>query len=537
MPASSRTGSTVTGFGRLVRFVLRRDRIRLPLWLLTLGGVIVISAGSLPPLYTDQASIDAYVALIADNPALKAFGGPGYGFDDPNLGVILVNEVQLWGAISFAVMSVFLVARHTRAEEDDERAEVIRSSVVGRHAPLAAAVAVVSAANVVLGAICAAGFVALGYEVVGSIALALSMVAVGLAFVGVTAVTAQVAGSARATIGQATAVLAALFVIRALGDSASSPVRWLSPIAWAQSVRAFAGEQWWPILLVLVLAVILLVVARALFDRRDLGSGMLAAHAGPASAARWLTRPLGLAMRLQRGPIIGWSVGLVITGAVYGMIGDEIAQYVEDNPAIAEVFVRQGLDLTDSFFATGMLLLAMIATGFSLSAALRPRTEENAGRADLMLATPLGRSAWLASHVAVSLVGTVVLMVAGGLGTGVAYALTTGDPGQILRLLGAALVTVPAAWVLAGVAVALFGLVPRAALLAWLALALVSIASYLGEILRLPHLVRMLSPYDHVPLVPAEPVRWLPLVLLSVVAGGLLAAGAWGFCRRDVHAS
>ena len=110
--------STLTGLGRLTRLALRLDRVRLPLWIGLLGGLIVISAASLPPVYPDQQAIDSYAALFGDNPALIAFAGPGYGFDDPNIGVILVNETQLWGCIGVALMSIFLVNRHTRADED-----------------------------------------------------------------------------------------------------------------------------------------------------------------------------------------------------------------------------------------------------------------------------------------------------------------------------------------------------------------------------------------------------------------------------------
>lgn len=533
--SSSTTTSTLTGFGRLVRFVLRRDRLRLPIWLVAIGGVILVSAASLPPLYPDQAAIDAYVSLIADNPALKAFGGPGYGFGSPNIGTILVNEIQLWGAVSFAVMSIFLLIRHTRAEEDDERAEVILSSVVGRHAPLAAAVVVVSVANVVLALGCAVGFIALDYGVVGSLALAASMGAVGLVFVGVTAITAQLANSGRGAIGYASATLAAFFVIRALGDAGGIWLRWLSPIGWAQSVRAFAREQWWAILLCLTFAAILLVTAPWLSTRRDLGSGLIASHGGPARAARWLAHPIGFPVRLQRAPVIAWAIGLFITGATYGMIGDEIEQYVADNPVLVDMFTKKGLDLTDSFFATGMLLLAMVATGFSISATLRLRTEENAGRADLMLAAPLARTRWMAGHLVVAVVGTTIILAAGGLGAGIAYAASTDDLSQIPRLLGAALVTVPATLVLVGIAIALFGLAPHAALMAWIALAVVSIVSYLGEILRLPHWLRMISPFDHVPSVPAESVRWMPIVVLLLVSAALVAAGGWGLRRRDIH--
>jgi ABC-2 type transport system permease protein len=526
---------SLVGLGRLVRLTLRRDRVRLPVWILAISGVVLSSAGALPPLYPDQASWNSYASLATSNPAMTAFGGPGYGFDRPNIGVILVNETQLWGAICIGFMAVFLVNRHTRAEEDAERAEVIRSSVVGRHAPLAAIVLVQTAAILLLGAICFVGFVATGYETVGSLALAASMAVFGLLMVGATAVAAQVASSGRATLGYASGAIAAMFVVRALGDAAGSWVRWLSPLGWAQSGRAFAEERWWPIVLSAAAAAALVVLALWLFTRRDLGSGMVVSHAGPARAARWLTHPVGLAWRLQRGAVLGWMVGIALTGAVCGSIGDEIATFIEDNPGYADLLAMlEGVDVTDAFLAAWLVMQALFASGFSVSAALRPHTEEHAGRADLVLAGPIGRVRWMVSHLVVAVGGTVAIIFVGGLGTGAAFGAVTGDAGQVVRLGLASLAAVPAALVLLGVAVALYGLVPRAALGAWVVFAVAVVISYFGEVLRLPQWARDLSPFTHVPQVPAAELTWLPLVTSLAIAATLTAAGLWGLQRRDI---
>lgn len=528
--------TTLTGLGRVARLTLRRDRVRLPLWLLGVCGIIISSAASLPPLYPDQASVVEYVTLFGDNPALVAFAGPGYGFDDPSLGVILVNETQLWGCIAVALMSIFLVNRHTRAEEDVERADLLRSSVVGRHAPTAAAVSVVAAANVVVGAVSAIAFIGLGYAATGSLALAASFTACGLVFTGVAVLAAQIASGSRATLGLASATLAAAFVLRAVGDIGDNALRWLSPIGWAQSVRAFADEQWWPLALCGAAALSLVVGAFWLATRRDLGSGLIAQRPGPARAARWITRPLGLAVRLQSGAVIGWAIGLFLVAVVYGSIGDDVEQMIEDNPAFADFLTQEQVgSITDSFFATSMSLLALFAMGFAISSTLRLRSEEAGTRAEPILAASVSRWRWAASHLVVAVVGTVVVMAAAGSGVGVAYAVVSGDAGQVLRLLGAALVTVPAILVLVGLAAALFGLAPRFALAAWAGLAVAAVIDIFGEILRLPDWSRQLSPLHHVPSLPAEELRLLPLGILLAIAAALVLAGLVGFRRRDLH--
>ena len=537
MTAGHRDDS-LTGLGRLVRLVVRRDRVRLLVWVLATVSVVLVSAGSLPPLYPDRASQLQYVDLATGNPALLAFGGPGSGFDDPNIGVILVNETQLWAGMTVALMAVFLLTRHTRAEEDDDRADVIRSGVVGRHAPLAAAALVATMAILAIAVICALGFIALGYATVGSVSLAASLAATGLVFVGVTAVAAQVASSSRATLGASTAVLGAMFLLRAIGDAGTGWPRWLSPLGWAQSGQAFAGERWWPLVLCSALGAGLLVVANQLSTRRDLGSGLIASRPGPARAHRWLTHPVGLAVRLQRGSLIAWTLGLLIFGALYGSIGDQIGTFIEDNPVYADLVAQlQGADLTDSFFATALTMLALLASGFAISAALHLRTEENAGRADSLLAGPLSRTRWAASHLAVASVGSTAIVLAGGLGTGIAYALVAGDAAQVPRLVGASLVTVPGVLVFVGIASALFGLVPRAALATWAALAVVFVVAFFGELVRLPQWARDLSPFTHLPALPAEPLQWGPVLAVLAVSTTLVAAGLWGLHRRDIAAA
>ncbi len=526
---------TLTGVGRLVRFTARRERVRLAVWILALVGIVTVSAASLPPVYPDQATVDSYAALMDDNPAFIAFAGPGYGFDDPSIGNILVNEVQLWGAVAMALMSIFLLTRSTRIEEDLERADLIRSTVVGRHSPLTAAVIVVAAANVVVGVLCAASFALLDYEPVGSVALAASFVAVGLVFTGVAAVAVQVASTARAALGGAGVALGGAFVLRAVGDIGDNALRWSSPIGWAQSVRAFAGERWEVLVLCVAATTALIGLAYWLSTRRDLGSGLVAAGVGPAEASPRLRSPIGLAVRLQRGYLLGWAIGLFIVAGIYGSIGEDVEQMIEDNPIYADILTQTGTGSpADSFFATATVMLALIVSGYTISSILRLRTEERAGRAELVLASKVGRTRWAMSHVAVATGGTAVVMGIAGVGMGLSYALVSDDAEQVWRLTEAALSTTPAILVLGAAAVMFIGWLPRAAMAAWAGLAAAAVIDVLGELLRLPHWLRQVSPFAHLPGLPADDLRALPVLALLTVAGTLTAVGLVGLGRRDL---
>jgi ABC-2 type transport system permease protein len=74
--------------------------------------------------------------------------------------------------------------------------------------------------------------------------------------------------------------------------------------------------------------------------------------------------------------------------------------------------------------------------------------EESGIRADLILSTPTGRLRGALSHLVIALVGTGILMLASGLGIGLAHAVQSGDRTVLEGDLLAALVRLPTVWVL-----------------------------------------------------------------------------------------
>jgi ABC-2 type transport system permease protein len=105
--------------------------------------------------------------------------------------------------------------------------------------------------------------------------------------------------------------------------------------------------------------------------------------------------------------------------------------------------------------------------------------------------------------------------------------------GQLPRLLGAALAQVPAAWVLAGVALTLFGLAPGATTAAWGVLALCLALAELGPVLELSQSIIDVSPFAHSPQLPGGAFSAAPLTL-TAIAALLGAAGLAGLRRRDL---
>ncbi|HEY8546831.1 MAG TPA: hypothetical protein VIL36_17340, partial [Acidimicrobiales bacterium] len=505
--------SSLTGTGALIRLVVRRDRLRIFVWVVAIVAVVVAVASSITGLYTTSADLREAAATVEGDAAQIALNGPDRGLD--RLGGRVAFEVWNFGLVGVALMSLFMLGRHTRSEEETGRTELVRAMPVGRHAPTAAALTVVAAMNLLVAAGVALGLTLQDLPARGSLTLGAALGAVGLVFAAAATVAAQVTENTRVAYGITGAGVAAAFVVRAIGDVGAGTVSWLSPMGWAQASRPFVGERWWPLGLAVGVAAGLVAGAGALAARRDVGGGLVPPRPGPATASPALGSPAGLAWRLQRGGLVGWSVGVLGGGAAIGSVGKDVEDVVGDNQNVRDVFAQAGGDVTDSFFATFLLLLALIGAGYAVSSAARLRSEETALRAEPILATPVSRPRWAASHLTLALAGSVVVLAAAGLGTGMAYGITAGDMGQVPRLLGAALAYTPAVWVLVGLTVALFGLTPRATPAVWGGLAACVVIGLLGPLLALPGPIRDLSPFHHVPHLPAAELTVVPLAVLT----------------------
>lgn len=526
------------GTGRLLRFNLRRDRVRIPAWLAGITVVQVAGAASYPDLYPTVADRQNQAAVIGENPAMRAMTGPGFGLDDYTFGAMMTNEYLGLMVIFAALMSVFMVVRHTRGEEESGRAELVRANVVGRYAHLTAALSTAALACVGLGLLITLGMGGLGIETVdwtGSLYYGAAFAAVGLVFAAVAAVTAQISEFSRAASGMAGALIGVAYALRAVGDVGDNGLSWASPIGWAQASAPYVYNRPWPLALALAVAAVLAAVAYALSGRRDLGAGLRAGRAGAATASRALGTPLGFAWRLQRAGALWWVVAMLLLGLTYGSAVDVIDRYADNQVVQDMVESIGGFSLTESWLSIVVALLAMICTIFTVIAALRPRREETSGRAETVLATGLGRTRWLGTHVVIAMAGGAVLLLVAGLGLGGGAAALAGDGDHLGDVLLATLAYAPALWLTAGLAVALYGLVPRATGVVWALLVYAVFVIYFGDLLNLPGWMRDVSPYTHVPRMPAADFTAVPLLVLTAVAAALTAAGLYGFRRRDVE--
>jgi len=531
--------SDLTATGTLVRFALRRDRVKLPIWVGAIGLGMLYAVSALPTVYgTPQARQGR--AELMDSPAAVMMSGPGYGLDDYTLGAMITNEMVLYLAIPAAMMSIFLITRHTRAEEETGRAELIRSTVVGRHAAACAALIVALIANAGIAVLTALAMLSGDLAVADSVAVGAGIGLTGLVFASVATITAQLTEHSRAASSLAMAAVGAAFLLRAVGD-VSQPggnlLSWLSPLAWTQQTRAFVDLRWWPLLLPLALCAVTVAIGYAVSGRRDVGAGLIPPRLGRAHAAPSLSTSFGLALRQQRVSLISWAAGLLIFAVPTGSLSDSVTESIANNPQVGEVFTANGQNPLDGFYATMALFFALLVGAFAVISVLRLRSEERTGHAEAALATSVSRTRWYFSWFGFTALASAVLLALSGLGVGIGAA--SGDAGAetIVKVGIGTLAYFPAVAVVAALAAALFGFSPGASALAWIVVAYAVLFGMFGALLDLPSAVSDLSPFAHTTALPLTDLPLTPLGVLTLLAAALALAGAAAFRRRDLEST
>ncbi|MCR2821451.1 ABC transporter permease [Lederbergia panacisoli] len=524
--------------GSLTRFIIRRDRVRIPIWLLSLSSVTFLTAIAFKDLYVTDIDRQA-IAETMRNPAMTAMVGKGYGLDNYTNGAMMAHQMLLFTAIIVALMSILLVARHTRADEEEGRIELIRSLPVGRLSNLSATILVLIGMNVLLALIVGIGLYALKIESMdlnGSLLYGAALGVTGIFFTAITAVFAQLAENSRGTIGLSFVILGGSYLIRAIGDVSNETMSWFSPFGWILSSEVYVNNYWWPILLTIGASVVLFIFAYNLNSFRDLGAGFLPSKPGKKHASLFLQSPLGLSFRLQRTGIIAWTLGMFVLGASYGSVLGDIESYFKDIDMLKDILTpTEGFSLTEQFVSMIMSILAMISTVPALIAILKLKGEEGKNRTEHLLSRAVSRTKLLASYLIVSFgIGFLVLsMTAIGLWSAGAAVMDEGI--AFSTIYGAAIVYLPAMGVMIGLAVLFLGFAPSLTGLSWIYLLYSFIVVYLGKLLQFPEWMSNLSPYGYIPQLPIEDMKFMSVLMLTIIAIITSLIGFLFYNKRDIH--
>jgi ABC-2 type transport system permease protein len=526
----------VSTFSILLRQRIRRDRVTVTIWVASTGFLALVSAYGVAREYGTDADRSGILHLAVANPAILLLRGlpQGAGLDQ-----FIFFQIFTYLALMAALMSTFLAVRHSRAEEESGRAELIASTPAARLIPTTATIVHGVLANLALAVLVALGFMGAGVEPLGSLLTGAAAAGTGVAFLGIGLLAAQFFRSPRAANSVSVALVLASFVLRGIGDALGTPSTdglhmtsawpsWLSPIGWGQHVDAFGANTLAPLLLQLGLAAIAIGAVYALQSNRDSGASLVAERPGRAQGGAALNGTLGLAMRLQLPSIIGWCIGGAACGLFAGSLSPLLRSAAETTPAIAtslSAIAGAGTSLDQALLTVMFSIAGVLASASAVQAVVRLRQEESDGTAELLLAAPVSRVRWFFDYLVVGGVAIAAVLLAGAVVAASAVAATSSGSELIADALGAAAAQLPAALVFLGVLALVFTLFPAiTAALGWSILGLTFFIGVFGPLLGLPDTITKLSPFANTPVPFGDDTDWSGGIWMLAVAAVAIAA-------------
>jgi len=524
-----------SGTWTLIRLILRRDRLILPGLFLFLVLLFFSIAVTFVNTYSDAALRESLVLQIGSNPATVAFLG---SILDSSIGGLVAWRSAVIGPILVALVSIFIMIRHTLSEERKGRLELLNSTMVGRQSALTSALITTFGTNILLGLIITLSLIVLGLFWEGSLAMGLSMALFGCLFAAITGVAVQLTENSSDARYITISVLIVFFLLRIIGwdDGGMAWISWISPLGWVHYMRAFAGEEWWVLGLFIGCTVFLLFLAYKLSSLRDLGNGILPQRTGPDRGSSTLGSSLGLAWRIHRKMFFFWMMAFIVMGIILGYNAQTVTNIFVDNPLFGSILSQMGngAEPLDSYITLMLLLFGQIFSIYGISAALKLRSEEVKKHSEFLLTNAVSRTRWASSNLLFALIGPAMLLVIFILSYSAIYSLISGMNPNIFRLLSAALIYLPAIWVMVGISVTLFGFLPRLTSLSWVVLGFFLIINLLADFMGISQWIINISPFTHVPnLLLGDSVGWVP-VLMMVLALVFVSMGLIGFKRRDI---
>lgn len=530
-------GDTVCGTAVMVRLELRRSRWWWAAWLLALWGTIAATLGA----YERIAPPTTTMAQLAANTTMRAMLGPPFNLF--NQGGFVMWRVGTFVAIGAAMMAALGVIRATRDEEEAGRLELMRAAAIGRHAPLLAGVEVTLGGCALLAVMITMTLVVVTGAVGDAVVMGAGIGLVGAVWVGVAAVSAQLFASARSARALALGSLGAAYLLRALADGSTQnsllrKANWLSPLDWAALARPYAAARPAVMVLPFVLGALLIAGAFALENRRDLSAGLWAQRPGPAHANRWLRGAYGLAWRLERPSIVGWSLGVLLFSGAIGTLSGSFDQLLRDSPQIATILRLMGqgaTNLREAFYVAMLDILLVVITALAVQLVARLWAEETHTRTELLLSAAVSRGRYLASHLVIAVATPSLLAVAAGAMLGASQAVAEGSLQPVFTLILAAFALLPGLWIFVGVGTLLLGWVPHLFRLVWVLLAWTVLLVWIGPLLDLPRWLLNLHPFAPLPALPLERFTWPIWALTTAAATAMAVAGAYGYHHRDLR--
>ena len=495
--------NTLAGYGKYFRFNLKHNLVRYLVWIAIVVFLIAYVGVFYKSTFDTQAKLDEF-ATVGSSPGMVAMIGKISSM--ATIGGAVWTKIWMFTALTLGIGMVFQVTKGARADEENGRTELFRSRPFGIHSTLASVVSGALILCLVIGILSTLACIGLkldpaGTGITGSIIFGLSLVAIGWLGVGIGALTNQLSASASLANSTGSIVIMVFYCMRMIGDMGSNnTLTWLSPIGWGELMAPWAQNRGWLIIPIIILTAVLIAVAFVIESRRDYGSGVLKDKKGKSEAKPLMRRSWGLILHLYKGSIIGWAIGIVLVGLMFGSVANSMLDLFAD----ADVPMLKGSGI-EALMGLLLCFIGLVSVVLPMLIMTGLRSDEAKGFTEAQLAGGISRYRIILERFVVGTVATALLLILGGASFGLTYGAVANDMSQTWKLAIDALVYLPGIMAITGVVVLLFGLIPRATIpVTWFIYGLMYFAVLLGDAVKAPDWVKNIIPFIGTPKVPYQ---------------------------------
>lgn len=495
--------NTLAGYRKYLRFTSRHNLVRYLVWTAVVVFLIAYVGVYYKSMFNTQAKLDEF-ASVGASPGMVAMIGKISCM--ATIGGAVWTKIWMFTALTLGIGMVFQVTKGARADEENGRTEIFRSRPFGIHSTLASVVSGALILCLIIGILSTLACIGLkldpaGTGITGSIIFGLSVTSIGWLGVGVGALTNQLSASSSLANSTGSIIIVAFYCMRMIGDMGSNDtLTWLSPIGWGEKMAPWAQNRGWLVIPVIILTAALLAAAFVIESRRDYGSGILQEKKGKSEATPLMRRSWGLILHLYKGSIIGWSIGIVLAGLMFGSVTNSMLSLFSD----ADVPMLKGSGI-EALMGLLLCFIGLVSVVLPMLIMTGLRSDEAKGLTEAQLAGGISRGRIVLERFAVGTAATALLLVLGGASFGLSYGVVADDMSQIWKLAIDSLVYLPGIMAIMGVIVLLFGLIPRATIpVTWFIYGAMYFDVLLSDALKLPKWAANIMPFIGTPRVPYQ---------------------------------
>lgn len=510
-------------------------------WALAFGATVAATATTYANTYPDAAERARLAATTGRDRGMAMLLGPISEIGTVG-GYTVYKNFAFLTAIG-AVWGLLIATRLLRGEEDTGRWQLVLAGATrARRATVAALAACFAAVGVVYVGTTAITLLAarnpdLGFGTTDSFLYGLSLVVTPAVFVAVGAVTSQLGRTRRVATGLGMGVFGVMFVVRMIADAgpATKWLLWFTPFGWVERMRPFTAADLRPLAVAVVSTAALIGVAIALAARRDTGAGIVSTRDVSEIRPRGLRSSLGLAFRLDTPVLVAWCVGAVAAGFAFGTI----AQIAEDlgTSSVEDVLDKFGVghhSFLLQYLGVAFLFFAMIVALVSVSEIGAAADDERSGRLVQLLVQPIRRTRAFVGRLVIAAGAIAVTALLTGIATWLG-ARSQGVDAGFVRLVGAGLNLVPTALVVLGVGAVVLAIAPRAATPAIYGVVIGSVLiDLVASLMSGARWLQRLSLFHYMALAPAQSIDATTVIVMLAVAVALCGGATLLFRARDI---